>query len=106
MIIGILRWWVLNIGETKIVYTPKLTNRYQYYYAKGKTLVWEGGSIFYVLPRQAFLISQSTASIYKDAVSKAFKSVDVGNNESYTLSLTPKWFDFDYRDRFYRDREY
>jgi uncharacterized membrane protein len=89
-------WWKISIGKTIAAYKKPLSNRYYYYYARGRSLVWAGGANFYVDEGSAFTINQSSPSSFANK-QKGFSKIDVGNFTDFTLTFTSR-FDHPYID--------
>jgi uncharacterized membrane protein len=83
-------WFTIQPGATATLYANDLddvNNRFWYYYAEATDgVVWSGDVTTYVTD-EAFNICQGIGSTAYRSV--RFRELDVGDNDDYTLTLTP-----------------
>jgi uncharacterized membrane protein len=85
-------WWLLNPGESKIVFGGDLQqvgSTFFYYYAESAdgTLVWNGAFPTSV-PTSAFVWCLNTSNSDPTTRTVGFREINVGGANNYTLTLT------------------
>jgi uncharacterized membrane protein len=82
-------WWQLSPGQTKTVFGGNLheVNRYYCYYAQASDGATWSGPYERSVPPTAFDWCEWTANTQSFDV--GYRLLDIGNNDNFTLSLTP-----------------
>ena len=82
-------WWNLNPGQCVKVFNQNLAsiNRYDYVYARSTDGKEWSGNLIRAAPNAAFEWCEWVSGSQSQDV--GFQRVDIGNNDDFTLTITP-----------------